>query len=118
MVDTPREVPREGDGPEIEWADLCALYRAPDESSAIHVTAMLRSAGITARIRSAQIPAFDGAFAMAVGFWGTVLVPREEYLRARELLDLFLAEAERGGPDLRWPPPELGASDAPDADGE
>jgi hypothetical protein len=118
MDDTPSEPPAGGDGPALEWADLCSVYRAPDESSAIHVTAMLRSAGIAARIRSAQIPAFDGAFAMAVGYWGTVMVPREEYLRARELVELFSAEAERGGPELRWPPPEMGATGASDVDGE
>jgi hypothetical protein len=118
MVDGREEPPPDDDGPEIEWADLCSVYRAPDESSAIHVTAMLRSAGITARIRSAQIPAFDGAFAMAIGYWGTVMVPRAEYLRARELVELFVGEAERGGPELRWPPPELGRSGPRDADRE
>ena len=118
MVDKPDEPPEDGEGTELAWADLCSVYRAPDEPSAIHVTAMLRSAEITARIRSAQIPAFDGAFAMAVGYWGTVMVPREEYLRARELVELFVGEAERGGPELRWPPPELGGSETSDANGE
>lgn len=100
MVEARDPTPPDDGVPEIEWADLCPVYRAPDESSAIHVTAMLRSAGVTARIRSAQIPAFDGAFAMAVGYWGEVVVPREEFLRARELVELFVREAERGGPEL------------------
>ena len=90
-----------------EWLDLYPVYRAPDEPSAIHVEAMLRSAGIPARIRSAQIAAFDGVFASAVGYWGQVLVTREDLLRARALVEEFVREAERGGPSLRWPPPEM-----------
>jgi hypothetical protein len=91
----------------LQWLDLYPVYRAPDEPSAIHLEAMLRSAGIAARIRSAQIAAFDGVFANAVGYWGEVLVAREDLLRARALVEEFLREAERGGPALRWPPPEM-----------
>ena len=85
-----------GDGPggeDLAWMELYPVYKAPDEDSAIHVQALLASAGIEARIRSAQIPGFDGAFAMAVGFWGQVFVPRGEVIRAREVLAAF-PEAE------------------------
>jgi hypothetical protein len=68
------------------WVDLEAVYDAPDEDSAIHVQALLKSAGFDARIRSAQVPCFDGAFASAVGYWGQVVVPRETADGARELL--------------------------------
>jgi hypothetical protein len=103
-----RDEPTPGDsGDEIGWLDLCAVYRAPDEPSAIHVTAMLRSVGIVARVRSAQIPAFDGAFAMAVGFWGEVMVPREDFLNARTLVEAFVRDAEGGGPEVPWLPSEM-----------
>jgi hypothetical protein len=107
MPDETEEPDRDGDRPEPEWLDLYPVYYAPDEPSAIHVEAMLRSAGIAARIRSAQIPAFDGVFAAAVGYWGQVMVTREDLLRARALVEEFVGEAEKGGPSLRWPPVEM-----------
>jgi len=100
---------------DLEWVDLVPVYEAPDEPSAIHVRAMLQSAGIAARIRSAQIAGFNGAFASAIGFWGQVMVPRDEVVTARALVADFVRDAERGGPSLRWPPPELdsGAREPP-----
>ena len=94
-----RDVPAPGDsGEKVGWLDLCAVYRAPDESSAIHLTAMLRSVGIAARVRSAQIPAFDGAFAMAVGYWGEVMVPREDVLSALGMVEALVRDAEDATP--------------------
>jgi hypothetical protein len=87
---------------ELAWLDLYPVYDAADEDSAIHVQALLVSAGIEARIRSAQVPGFDGAFASAVGFWGQVMVPRREVVQARALLEQF--EARRTGEAA--PPPE------------
>lgn len=80
---------------ETGWADLWPVYEAANEDVAIHVRALLESAGIEARIRSAQIPGFNGAFASAVGFWGQVLVARGDVLRAREVLEA-LARTEGG----------------------
>jgi hypothetical protein len=107
MRDESDEPERSGEGPGPEWLDLYPAYHAPDEPSAIHVEAMLRSAGIASRIRSAQIPAYDGVFVAAVGYWGQVLVAREDLLAARALVEEFVREAERGGPSWRWPPSEM-----------
>jgi len=79
----------------VSWLDLCPVYEAPDEVTAIHVQAFLIGAGLEARIRSAQVPCFDGAFAMAVGYWGHVLVTRGDFLRARALLENWLPGHER-----------------------
>jgi len=79
-----------------EWVDLFPVFDAPDELSAIHVRAMLQSAGIEARIRSAQVPWLDGVLANVVGYWGQVLVPRRDVLAARSLLSAYLEEVERG----------------------
>lgn len=79
-------------GAGVEWVDLYPVYDAPDEAAAIHVRSLLYSAGLDARIRSAQIPCFDGAFASAVGYWGQVVVPMAEVLAARALVEAF----ERG----------------------
>lgn len=91
----------EGCGEErvLEWLDLRAIYEAPDEPTAIHIQAFLCGAGIDARIRSAQIAGFDGAYAAAIGYWGHVLVPLREVVRAKALLESFLAETERGAAD-------------------
>ena len=81
---------------EVEWLDLYPIYDAPNEDSAIHVCALLQGAGIEARIRSAQIPCFDGAFASAVGYWGQVVVPRDQVLLGRALVEAF-TRTESGG---------------------
>lgn len=73
----------------IEWVELYPVYDAPDEAAAIHVSSLLCSAGLEARIRSAQIPCFDGAFASAIGYWGQVVVPMAEVLAARALVEAF-----------------------------
>lgn len=85
-----------GEGGELQWFDLYPVFDAPDEPTAIHVRAFLAGAGIEARIRSGQIPGFDGAYAMALGFWGQVMVPRREVIRAKALLEAFLGEIEKG----------------------
>ncbi|MBM3316523.1 MAG: hypothetical protein FJY75_01595 [Candidatus Eisenbacteria bacterium] len=90
-----------GDGA-LEWLDLWPVHDAADEDSAIHLQALLRSAGIAARVRSAQVPGFDGVFAMAVGFWGQVLVPKSDVLRARQILDA-LGEPPRATPSPGHP---------------
>jgi len=87
----------ERDATGYEWVDLFPIYDAPDELSAIHVRAMLLSAGIEARIRSAQVPWLDGVLANVVGYWGQVLVPRVDVITARALLSAFLADVEREG---------------------
>ena len=83
---------------EMEWLELHPVYDAPDEAIAIHVRALLVGAGIAARVRSAQIPGFDGAFAMAVGYWGQVMVAWRDVVRAKALLEAFLEELEREEP--------------------
>jgi hypothetical protein len=76
------------------WVDLRPVYDAPDEASAIHVRTLLQSAGMAARIRSAQVPAFDGALASGVGFWGQVMVAAADEPGARTLVEAFLREVE------------------------
>jgi len=77
-----------------EWLDLYPIYNAPDEDSAIHVHSFLVSAGIEARIRSAQVPWLDGVLANVVGYWGQVLVPRRDVIVARDLLEELQAQIE------------------------
>jgi hypothetical protein len=86
--------PRYVSGEDMLWMDLFPVYDALSEDAAIHVRALLESAGVEARIRSAQIAGFNGAFASAVGYWGQVMVPRADVLRARQVLE----DVQRGSP--------------------
>lgn len=81
-------------GDELRWLDLVRVHEAANEDTAIHLCALLQSAGIEARVQSAQVAAYDGAFLAAVGFWGHVMVPREDEARARVLI----ADLLSGGP--------------------
>jgi hypothetical protein len=84
-----------GEGDErLSWLDLAAICEAGNEDSAIHLCALLQSAGIEARVRSAQVAAFDGVFSAGVGYWGHVMVPRAEAARARELLADFMRSVD------------------------
>jgi hypothetical protein len=83
---------------EMEWLELHPVYDAADEATAIHVQALLTGVGIAARVRSAQIPGFDGAFAMAVGYWGQVMVAWRDVVRAKALLEAFEEELGREDP--------------------
>jgi hypothetical protein len=83
---------------EVEWLELHPVYDAADEATAIHVQALLTGVGIAARVRSAQIPGFDGAFAMAVGYWGQVMVAWRDVVRAKALLEAFEEELGREDP--------------------
>jgi hypothetical protein len=101
VVEEEREAPppeERGGEEELEWVDLVPVFRAPDEAGAIHVRSLLASAGLDARIRSAQVPWLDGIMASGVGFWGQVMVPRAEAEAARALLADFWA-ASGGSPE-------------------
>lgn len=73
---------------------LKVLYKAPDELMANSVRDLLEENGVAAMVRSFQIPAYDGIAKMMRPDWGQVLVDDEDWERAKELLDGFLASAE------------------------
>lgn len=72
------------------WIDLRAVYRAPDEFSALAVQRVLADAEIESRVRSVQIPWADGLISNIKGYWGEVLVPAEDVEHARELVSEYL----------------------------
>lgn len=82
---------------------LKAVYSPPDELLANTVRDLLESAGIPALVRSFQIPAYDGIARMMRPTWGEVLVEEEDWERARELVEGFLASADTTGDG---PPPQ------------
>jgi hypothetical protein len=96
MLDDDAQAGREGSG--LQWLDLVRVHRAANEDTAIHLCALLQSAGIEARVQSAQVAAYDGVFSAAVGFWGHVMVPPAYAERARVLIaDLLGADGAPSG---------------------
>ncbi len=103
-----------GGDPGYEWLDLFSVYDAPDEPSAIHIQSLLVSAGIEARIRSAQVPWLDGVMSNVIGYWGQVLVAKRDVIAARALLEELKAEMEKekGAP---WTDEEEGGAGEADS---
>jgi hypothetical protein len=76
------------------WVDYRPVYLAPDEFSALAVQCLLVGSGIESRVRSEQIPWTDGIMRNIIGYWGQVLVPIREVVRARALVDAYLKTLE------------------------
>jgi hypothetical protein len=76
-------------GPDRE---LCtkAVYKAPDEISAITLQKVLESEGIRAWIQSIQIPWYDGIMKMVEGYWGKVMVFEDQEDEARRVIEDYL----------------------------
>ena len=97
--------------PEPEWVDYRPVYLAPDEFTALAVQCLLTGSGIESRVRSEQIPWTDGIMRNIIGYWGQVLVPLAEVVRARALVDAYLRTLDggtRSGPESSsgGPPPK------------
>ena len=67
-----------------------AVYKAPDELSAITLQKVLESEGIQAWIQSTQIPWYDGIMKMVEGYWGKVIVFEDQEIKARDTIEDFL----------------------------
>jgi hypothetical protein len=70
---------------------------------------VLSGSGIESRVRSEQIPWTDGIMRNIIGYWGQVLVPIREVVRARALVDAYLSGLESK--------PKPGQDDEPGATG-
>ena len=93
------------------WVDYRPVYLAPDEFSALAVQCLLVGSGIESRVRSEQIPWTDGIMRNIIGYWGQVLVPIREVVRARALVDAYLKTLESRSE------PKAGHEDEPGAAG-
>jgi len=76
------------------WVDYRPVYLAPDEFTALAVQCLLVGSGIESRVRSEQIPWTDGIMRNIIGYWGQVLVPIRDVVRARALVDAYLRTLE------------------------
>lgn len=83
-------VPEPGDV-KVEALDLKPVFRAPDQTTADLVRALLVSEGIAAYLDSRQVAWFDGVMTMATGYWGDVVVLADQEARAREIIQAYEA---------------------------
>jgi hypothetical protein len=67
-----------------------AVYKAPDEITAITLQKVLESAGIQAWTQSIQVPWYDGIMKMVEGYWGKVMVFEDQEAEARSVIDAYL----------------------------
>jgi hypothetical protein len=88
-----------GERAEPVWVDYRPVYLAPDEFTALAVQCLLTGSGIESRVRSEQIPWTDGIMRNIIGYWGQVLVPLADVVRARALVDAYLQTLEQKTPD-------------------
>jgi len=91
-VHAPESEPAESSEP--IWVDYRPVYLAPDEFTALAVQCLLVGSGIESRVRSEQIPWTDGIMRNIIGYWGQVLVPIRDVVRARALVDAYLRGLE------------------------
>lgn len=69
---------------------LVVVYKAPDEFSAITIKETLEGQGISAMIRSVQIPWYDNVMQRATGVWGEILVAEERRKEAERIIKEYL----------------------------
>jgi len=86
------------DEPPPVHGDVVVAHRVPDVASGALLCGVLESNGITAVLRSTQLPGYGdirrdwSAFA-----WGEILVPGEALEDAREIIAEYLEALEQGG---------------------
>ncbi len=85
------ELAGEEPGPAQLQARMVSVFEAPDQMSALAVSALLGDRQIEAVVRSEQIPMYDGVAMMLFPRWGRVLVLEDREKEARELIEGFLA---------------------------
>jgi|GEM_PF-943803 hypothetical protein len=88
------KVTHEGGEHEVDFAPdrelrTKAVYKAPDEISAITLQKVLESEGIRAWIQSIQVPWYDGIMKMVEGYWGKVMVFEDQEPNARRVMEEY-----------------------------
>ena len=71
------------------------LFKPDNELLALSIKSLLENEGIYSIVRSYQIPAYDGIAQMMRPKWGEILVAEDDYDKAKDLLDDFLANINK-----------------------
>lgn len=73
---------------------LVGVYKAPDELMGVSIKSLLEEKGIKVILQSSQIPWYDSIMVSALGYWGEILVQREDEEKALTLIREFLDSVE------------------------
>ncbi len=73
----------------VEELQLSPVYRASDQTTADIIRALLESEGIAVYLDSRQVAWFDGVMTMAEGYYGDLLVPKDEEEKALEIIQAY-----------------------------
>jgi hypothetical protein len=102
-TDLVEDLPPVADNKEETGAEMVSVFDAPDQMSALAVSALLDENGIRATIKSEQIPMYDGVAMMLFPKWGQVMVLENQLDKAKELIEQFMAgvviDEEETSPD-------------------
>ncbi len=72
-----------------------AVYKAPDEYTAVTIKELLRSAGLSATMLPVAEPTDDGIDRLIEGYWGKVLVLESDIEDACRLIGDYLRGLDR-----------------------
>ncbi len=79
----------------VDYIELVELERVPDEVSGVMMKGILENSGISAVLRAAKIPWYNGiASTWSTYYWGQILVPKEDMERSRKIVDEYLKSLE------------------------
>lgn len=74
--------------------ELEVVYQPKDELQGRILEGVLRGEDIPCYLRSRQIPWMDDIMELVEGFWGDLMVPRSEALKAKKIIMCYLEEKE------------------------
>lgn len=86
------------DEPPARPGDIVVAHRVPDAASGALLCGVLENNGVTAVLRSTQLPGYgDIRRDWSTSAWGEILVSGQALEEAREIIADYLAALERGG---------------------
>lgn len=84
--------PEAGQNPQGELFEMVDIYKIPDEITGLAIRSFLADHGIDAVLQDMQASFYAGTLNMFLGYWGKLLVPKEQEEQARGLLEDFLRD--------------------------
>lgn len=85
-------------GPSARAGEIVVAHRVPDAASGALLCGVLENNGVTAVLRSTQLPGYgDIRRDWSTTAWGEILVAGEDLEEAREIIADYLEVLDRGG---------------------
>ena len=77
---------------QMEMFEMVEIYKIPDEITGMALSSFLADAGVQASIQPMEASFYGGALNVMLGYWGKLLVEREDEAKARKFLEDFLRD--------------------------